>query len=221
MSLFKDIVKSILPTNWVVFRATPPLSEKIICLTFDDGPHPINTLKIQDILNEKNIKATFFAQGCLVDLHPEIIATVASHGHQIANHGYEHVSCKELSVMDYIENTQKTELSISRALGFNGSNKIFRPPYGCWSLPTLIRLLIKGYRFIMWSVDSCDSSINTQEELSDYIRSLAIDSGDILLFHDDYDHTLLALPSILEHLTNKGFSFVTINELLTTKAMSS
>ena len=120
-SLFPDLV-------WDL-----PSKEKVIYLTFDDGPTPIITDWTLDVLTQYNANATFFCIGKNVDEHPSIFKRILSEGHSVGNHSYNHLKGWNTKTKDYIDNILKAEVSIEQAKTIyrqSLNSKLFRPPYG-------------------------------------------------------------------------------------------
>jgi peptidoglycan/xylan/chitin deacetylase (PgdA/CDA1 family) len=200
-----------------------PTSEKVIALTFDDGPNPPYTQEILKILEEYSIKATFFLWGQNVREYPEVAREIASAGHAIGNHTYSHppliIIRRSLSQIE--SEIVQAENIIFHTTGVRPT--IFRPPSGLRG-PLLFRVTRKrGYTVIQWSVDAKD----WEKPGADIIvkRVLAgTEPGAIILLHDgsgimenDSSQTVAALPVIIEELLSRGYYFVTIPELIAGK----
>lgn len=183
-----------------------------VALTFDDGPHPENTQYILDILDSNGATATFFLQGSEAEKYPELTREIFARGHQIGNHGYAHLDAKQTSLCAYIKDINHAQDTLQYIIGVQ-IEKLFRPPFGNITGMAFILLALDGYRFVFWSVDSRDSFIQNTGELVTHIRSMNIISGDILLFHEDYFHTVIVLPEVLQSLHDCGLSFSKIAEI--------
>lgn len=177
-----------------------------IALTFDDGPHIKNTIDISNILYEKKIKATFFVVGEEAEKCSDTVKFLAQNTHEVANHSYSH---KKNSSMQDIKRCEELIKDVT-----GGSPKLFRPPWGNITPIKLLYTIFNRMKIVLWSFDSLDDKLRTAKELSEYIRKSKISSGDILLFHDDYKHTVEALPDIIDDLKSRGFIFSTVSELL-------
>lgn len=187
-------------------------ADKRIALTFDDGPHPINTARILDILDEEEAKATFFLQGSEAEKYPGLVDEIARRGHEIGNHGYSHLSARRVPWRTYVEEVDRTQRILKGIVG-EATGRLFRPPFGEITPLTFLRLAVGGYRFIFWSADSRDSFIREPAALAAHIDALPVDSGDILLFHEDYGHMVAALPRILKSLKARGLKFGWLEDL--------
>ena len=188
-------------------------SEKI-AITFDDGPHPIRTLKLLDILNRYNVKATFFVVGQNVENYPHALSEIVKNGHEIANHTFSHKLLKNHGY-EYIEKEIKeTEKSVIRCGG--KIEKMIRPPCGIFD-ENLLKLASKeGYKIILWNIDTHDWANESGEKIvSNILKNVS--GGDIILFHDytsGENHTHEALEKIIPILQKKGFELVTVSQLL-------
>jgi peptidoglycan/xylan/chitin deacetylase (PgdA/CDA1 family) len=205
----KDILAALLPR---MMLTRGPRRSSRIALTFDDGPHAENTPRILDLLDEARATATFFLQADLAEARPDLVREMFARGHQIGNHGYQHLDAKKAPLRAYVENAQRAQRILDDILG-RRLDRIFRPPYGSITGPSLVRLSWAGFRFIFWSVDSRDSFIRDPSALAEHVRSLGVAGGDIVLFHEDYAHTLKALPSILKSLRERSLEFAPIKSM--------
>ena len=202
-----------------------PTADKIIYLTFDDGP----TLKITnwtlDVLKAYNAKATFFCIGDNVNNHPEIFKTILSEGHAIGNHTQNHVKGWKTKTKDYLKNTAKAQDIIdSHIEAFKIQNpeitnpetlvcNLFRPPYGQITPKQGKKLIAQGFNIIMWDVISFDweHDISRETCLKNVISKTT--KGSIIVFHDSVKASKnmeYALPKVLEYFTKKGYIFKAI-----------
>lgn len=193
------------------------INQKIIALSFDDGPHPKYTVEILDILKEYNIKATFFVLGIHAEKYPEIIKRQVEEGHEIGNHSYSHIDMRKATkkqIRDEFEKTQEIIYSIA-----NIKPKLFRPPYGNYNKDVLKIISSDDVQVVLWTFyqDSKDWSNPGVDTIVNTTLS-KIQNGDIILFHDyvykEESHTVEALKIIIPKLLEKGYKFVTISELL-------
>ncbi len=180
-----------------------PTSEKILYLTFDDGPHETATPFVLDQLKQYNAKATFFCIGKNVASHPEIYKRILDEGHSTGNHTYDHLNGWKVKSEEYIENIEK-------AAGYIHS-KFFRPPYGRISLPVSKKLRKKfGYKIIMWHILSgdFDENISPEKCLTNVIEYA--EAGSVIVFHDSkkaWNSLSFTLPEVLRTFADKGFLF--------------
>lgn len=178
-----------------------PSDDKVIYLTFDDGPHPEITPFVLSTLKECNAKATFFCIGKNVVSHKEIFKQIIDEGHSIGNHTYDHLNGWKTSDSAYIENIVKASEVID--------SKLFRPPYGRISR-FQVQQLKSIFKIIMWDVLSADfdTTISPQQCLENVIKFSK--AGSIIVFHDSekaFPRLKHALPKALQYFNEKGFSF--------------
>lgn len=179
-------------------------SEKVIYLTFDDGPVPEVTPLVLDLLDEYNLKATFFCVGENVEKYPGIYNEVLRRGHKTGNHTYNHLKGVSVSTEEYVANVEKAALSIE--------SNLFRPPYG--RLKNKQRKALKaGYEIVMWDVITHDynsnlSPITIMQNIKRYSRN-----GSLVVFHDSVKaerNMLAVLPLAIEYWNSKGYRFETL-----------
>ena len=185
-----------------------PSKEKVIYLTFDDGPTPVITDWTLDVLKQYNAKATFFCIGKNVDEHPTIFKRILNEGHSIGNHTQNHLKGWKTSTKKYLNNIENSQL-------LTHNSKLFRPPYGQIKPKQAKRLIQLGYKVIMWKVLAIDWDVSVSKEqcLENVVNNTS--SGDIVVFHDSIkaaNNMQYALPKVLEYFTEKGFEFKRIPE---------
>ncbi len=202
-------------TPWLAKKTFPSYvwdisnNDKIIYLTFDDGPTPIITNKVLAILAEYNAKATFFCIGKNVDDNPELYQQLLKEGHAVGNHTYSHLKGWRTSNNEYLKDIKKTQDTLNTSLS-NGSSNLFRPPYGKLK-PSQGKLLQKlGYKIIMWDVLAIDwdNEISKEEVLQNIVDHT--ESGSIVVLHDSVKasvNMLYALPKALDYFSKKGYNF--------------
>lgn len=203
--------------NPVIFRS--PKNTKKIALTFDDGPHAVNTPEILKILKERNIKATFFVLGKQLERNPHLGTMIVNDGHDLGNHSYDHVDIRKVSLKKFHSSVKKSEAVISNHTK-NSRVKLIRTPFGRFDFRIFYYILKRNLVFVSWTVDTFDSFIRESEKLVSYNNGLTVKNRDILLLHEDYSHTVKALPDILDNLILNGIEFITISELMKQRHMS-
>lgn len=206
--LVKFVLNRVMPQRVLLHRYNKVKNG--LALTFDDGPHPVNSNKILDCLEKFNAKATFFIQGSEARKYPQLVQRMLRDGHQIGNHGFNHLDCKRTAIKEYVEDVESAQKLLEDIAGHH-LRRIFRPPYGSVTMNSFSKLMKLGYAYVFWSADSRDSFIQTPDELLTYTMMLPIKSGEILLFHEDYMHSTEILPSIISNLQRKGFDFQPID----------
>ncbi|MGF7059322.1 polysaccharide deacetylase family protein [Brassicibacter mesophilus] len=194
-----------------------PRDKKVVALTFDDGPHPIYTTEILDILRQYKAKATFFILGRHAEFHPELILRESKEGHEIGVHSFNHINISKEKEETVREEFEKTQDIIYKITG--KKSKVFRPPYGIQNDIVFKIADENNCSVILWTYyqDSRDWSNPGIDKIIDTVLS-QIQNGDIVLFHDhneaEESQTVEALKIILPELIEKGYRFVTISELL-------
>ena len=177
--------------------------EKAVYLTFDDGPIPEVTPWVLDLLDQYEIKATFFMVGDNVRKYPDIFRMVIEHGHRIGNHTFNHIRGFEYSANDYLENTDRANQEMKTDL--------FRPPHGHMGFKQY-HALKQYYSIIMWDLVTRDYSKKMRPEqvlanVKRYVRN-----GSIITFHDSLKswnngNLQYALPRAIEFMKEQGYEF--------------
>ena len=188
----------------------PTTGNKVIALTFDDGPGP-HTAHLLDILDQYGAKATFFLIGSKVSGQASIVRSIQARGHQLGNHSWSHPELPKLPVDQIASEIDRTNEAIRQATGITPA--ILRPPYGAVNGAVLEQLRLRGMSSILWSVDTRDWA----DRNSDIVCSRAVAGarpGAIILMHDIHQTSVGAVPCILSALKQQGYSFVTVQGLL-------
>ncbi len=189
-------------------------TEKVVALTFDDGPTPGDTENVLQILADEDVTATFFLCGFAIDEHPAQAREIVDAGHQVGNHTWSHRRMRFVSPDEVRTELEDTDEAI-RAAGYRGSID-FRPPYGkkLFVLPWMLQE--RGTRTITWDVSPEDFTGKTQtaEQLRDIVME-AVRPGSIILLHpmDGRTTTQTATALIIGSLKQEGYRFVTVDEL--------
>ena len=194
--------------------------EPVVALTFDDGPHPEFTPRLLAILAQHRVRGTFFLVGEMAQKHPDLVRGLASAGHAIGNHSWDH------PVFPSIDRRSRWRQirACQRALAPHGRARLFRPPYGAENMTTRLDALCLGYKIIGWSVEAKDWRDDDPARMAQRLID-TVKPGAIVLLHDAiyrsrravplYDRTpmLRALSLFLEQIGDR-FRFVTVPELL-------
>ncbi|MCR8558612.1 polysaccharide deacetylase family protein [Mucilaginibacter sp. BJC16-A38] len=202
-------------TPWLLKKLYPNLlwnanrSSRCIYLTFDDGPIPIVTPFVLNILKQYNAKATFFCIGDNVNKHPDIFEQVKNEGHAIGNHTYNHLKGWDTEDNIYLDNILQADKLLD--------TKLFRPPYGRMkrSQLKLLQEAKPGLQAIMWNVLSADFDLNVTPEqcLDNVLKNTK--GGDIVLFHDSLkakERMEYALPRAMEVWSREGYEFKCLDQ---------
>ena len=188
----------------------PTTGNKVIALTFDDGPGPY-TAQLLDILDQHSAKATFFLIGSKVSSQANVVRSIQARGHQLGNHSWSHPELPKLPVDQIAGEIDRTNDAIKQATGVTPT--VMRPPYGAVNSAVLEQLRLRGMSSILWSVDTRDWA----DRNSEIICSRAVAGahpGAIILMHDIHQTSVGAVPCILSALKQQGYSFVTVQGLL-------
>lgn len=188
--------------------------EKLIALTFDDGPGP-GTLRILDALEEAGGRGTFCMVGSRVEQYPETARRVARQGSEIATHSFSHPDLARIGP-DRLRRELKSSVNAIRRIT-GTSPKVLRPPYG--SVNDEVRRASREMGLVIanWNVDTLDWKKRDAEAVYRHIMNNARD-GAIVLCHDIYRETAAAVERAIGDLTQRGYQLVTVSELLDARA---
>lgn len=185
----------------------PSTSGKRVALTFDDGPHPKNTLTIIDLLDKYDATATFFMLGNRVDFYPEIAKKVADKGHELGNHTWSHKNLGTLSKEEGIQEVEKTNEIIKSVTGREST--AFRPPYGVVNEQVQSSISIPA---VFWTIDTLDWKSHNPDEILKIVKENVKD-GSIILMHDIHETSAQAVEPVLKFLKAEGYDIVSVSEL--------
>jgi polysaccharide deacetylase family sporulation protein PdaB len=182
-----------------------------VALTFDAAWGCDRTLKLLDVFDTYHIKVTFFVTGMWADANPTMLKEISDRGHEIGNHSYTHKDFATLSDADMVKELDRASDAIESVTGRKPT--LFRAPYGSWNARIVDVVCGQQYDFIQWDVDSLDWKGLTPDAIEARVLP-KVQSGSIVLFHNDGQHTPEAIGSIIEKLQAKGYQFVTVSELV-------
>ncbi|MBE5816594.1 MAG: deacetylase [Clostridiales bacterium] len=189
--------------------------DKCISLTVDAAWDNEYTSEIIRILDEYNVKITFFTAKLWADTYPDDIKALALAGHEIANHSATHPDMADLST-SAIQKELKDTWNIQKELAGAMAVRLFRAPFGSYS-NTLIRECEKlGFYTVQWDIDSLDWKLKDPQTVIDRVLS-NVSSGSIILMHNDSDVITTVLPTVLEALIKDGYRFVPVSQLIYTE----
>ncbi len=181
---------------------------KVIALTFDDGPNVLYTERLLDGLAERDVKATFFLLGKCAEAHPEIVRRIAEEGHLIGNHTYSHLKLTTGNEAEFLEEINRTGEIIKEITGLTPA--FCRPPFGVWNTRYEQRL---GIIPVLWDVDPRDWCTFDTKTVANRILADCHDSA-IILLHDEYETSVEAALLVIDELKQQGYTFVTVDKLL-------
>lgn len=189
--------------------------KKVLYLTFDDGPIPEITPFVLDELKKYKAKATFFCIGRNIEANPELFKRIQTEGHSIGNHTYNHLSGWKHVNKKYFTDIGDCQEVLDRLNPKSGIRNptLFRPPYGKLK-PSQYKALKDRYRIVMWDILTMDYSpqISKQRVLNNVMKYAT--EGSIIVFHDSLKAKAkveYALPKVLQHFSDKGYKFATID----------
>jgi peptidoglycan-N-acetylglucosamine deacetylase len=198
------LIQNLIPNyTWSI-----PTDEKVLYLTFDDGPIPEITPWVLDTLKKFNAKATFFCVGDNVKRHPSVFQQVLAEGHAVGNHTFSHINGWDSDNIPYFHNVRHCAKLVKSTL--------FRPPYGRLT-PKQTQFLTRHYDIVMWDVLSgdFDQDISKEECLRNVIS--ATKRGSIIVFHDSMkaaERMMYALPRVLEYFSANGYRFENLQNVM-------
>lgn len=184
------------------------VADKKIAITFDDGPHPVYTEKLLDGLKERNVRATFFVLGEKAKANPEIIERMSREGHIIGNHTYTHIQLRSSNREKFRNELILTNEVISELTG--KEVQYVRPPYGTWDKKLEEELNMFP---VLWNIDPNDWCTGNAGKVTKRIVDKAKENG-IILLHDCYQSSVDAAFASIDILTEEGYQFVTVEEIL-------
>ena len=190
-------------------------TETVVALTFDDGPVPVRTSQILEILESENIKATFFVNGNSLKKHPGASRLLLNSGHEIGNHSYSHKRMIFMSYQEVAQELEDTEALI-RSFGYEGTLR-FRPPFGKKLFMLPLYLSNNNIETIMWDVEP-ETWTSPRNSIEDRINRgiKETKNGSIIIMHVMHGNnsSMHAITPMIRGLKDKGFRFVTVSELL-------
>ncbi len=204
--------------------------QKVVALTFDDGPDPVYTPQVLNVLSRYSVPATFFLLGRNIVEHPHVAREVYRRGHAVGNHTFTHPLLPRCGVLDAMRELTSCHRALRDVVGVK--SRLMRPPYGEQSVAAFAVAQALGYWIVHWSVPGDDWSGESAVDIASKVRS-SVRPGAIVLLHDrlertmhaadgeaqpesirDRTPTIDALPLIIEPLLRSGYRFLTVPDLL-------
>jgi peptidoglycan/xylan/chitin deacetylase (PgdA/CDA1 family) len=191
--------------------------EKKICLTFDDGPDPLYTPVLLQLLQTADIPAVFFLVGRKAENHPELVKAILSAGHEIGAHTYYHRHAYSLFLKRSLDTIRQGVKSLQTITG--KPLVYFRPPWGALNLFQYLYAKKMGYKVVLWTANAGDWDIQTQPHqiIERLVRKTK--PGTIIVLHDSGGdpgaprNTMNALPGVIEYFKTHGYQFVSLQEI--------
>lgn len=202
--------------HFTSFHSNPNNTRNQIAITFDDGPNPVYTPVVLDLLAKHKAKATFFCIGKQIEKHPEIVQRILSEGHVIGNHTYSHSKSFGFLKTEKV----KTELHKTNRIVtqlFNKKMILYRPAFGVTNPKIQKAVQQLNLHSIGWNVRSLDTTSRTESQVLQRITS-KIAKGDIVLLHDTSAKSVTVLEQLLLFLHEKSLKSVTVDHLLEIEA---
>lgn len=188
---------------------TAGTKSKLIALTFDDGPSLEYTPKVMKILDQENIKATFFMVGKWLPGKRALVRQMVQDGQQIGNHTFDHIKLKGLPADRIQSEVGRANAAIDNCAGLTGERLMVRPPYGARDGAMLSAIHAP---VILWTLDPAAGQQVPGAKMAKFVLTRAKD-GDVILLHDTTQYNLDAVEPIIKGLKARGFTFVTVREL--------
>ncbi|MDD3336188.1 MAG: polysaccharide deacetylase family protein [Eubacteriales bacterium] len=186
-------------------------SDKVISISFDASWGADKTIAILDLLDQYDVKTTFFLVGGWVDKYPDMLKEIAARGHEIGNHSDTHPHMSQLKEQAIKDELRIMSDKVEKLTGVRPT--LFRPPYGDYNDRVVQVARAEGYEVVQWSIDSLDwKDRGTQDIIKQC--TYRVDNGDIVLFHNDSNDIVNALPTVLQHYQGLGFKIIPVSEIL-------
>lgn len=185
-------------------------NKPMIAITFDDGPHPINTKRVLDIFEKYDGRATFFMLGKLVESHPDIVKEVYQRGFEVANHSWDHANLPKQTMEKVTSEIYDTQNAIYKIIGKDPT--LFRPPYGAYNPAIKAESTAGNVSIMLWTSDTVDWKTKNGEAVKNAVLRDARD-GAVILLHDIHGTSVDGIEMALPILKEQGYQFVTVDTL--------
>lgn len=186
-------------------------SDKVVSISFDASWGADKTIPILDILDQYDVKTTFFLVGSWVDKYPDMVQEIFARGHEIGNHSDTHAHMSQLSEQGIRDELRIMSDKVEKLTGVRPT--LFRPPYGDYNDRVIRVSRAEGYEAVQWSIDSLDwKDRGTQDIIKQC--TYRVDNGDIVLFHNDSNDIVNALPTVIQHYQGLGYTIIPVSQIL-------
>ena len=194
-------------------RAAAGSRPKLVALTFDDGPYPVTTPLLLQVLHDGRVRATFFLIGRDAEQYPGLTRAISRAGHEIADHTLTHPDLDRLPDAAVAGELRDGAAALERIVPNPAERRMFRPPHGRYTVATVRVAQAAGFDTILWSDDPGDWRDVPAAALREHVLSRAT-APEIILLHSGRPATVAALPELIGAYRRAGFRFVTVGELL-------
>lgn len=185
--------------------------EKVVAITINTAYGKDFTNEILEVLDEEDIKVTFFIMGGWIDNHEKLVKKIHKNNHEIGNNSLTYPHLTKLSNNQIISEIEACEDKIKDITG--DTKKVFRPPFGDYNGDTIRNISNIGYSTILWDIDSLDWQNKTNEEVKELVMK-QVNNGSIMLFHNNSEKTAKSLRLIIQELKLKGYKFKKVSDLI-------
>lgn len=187
--------------------------QKLIALTFDDGPYPVTTPLLLQTLADLRVPATFFLIGRDAQQFPALAQAIRAGGNEIADHTLTHPNLDQLASPQVTEELRQGEATLRAIAPDPSESRLFRPPHGRYTLATILAAQGAGFDTILWTDDPGDWRSVSAADLRKHVLAHAT-APEIVLLHSGRPATIAMLPEVVARYRQAGYSFVTVGRLL-------
>jgi peptidoglycan/xylan/chitin deacetylase (PgdA/CDA1 family) len=187
-----------------------PRRASSVCLTFDDGPHPVYTPRLLDVLKAEGVAATFFMIGREAERHPEVVLRAAAEGHVLGSHSYSHRPRWTLSVREATDEAVRGAGVIGSIIGSEPT--LYRPPQGKVTGRDLWGLWGRGQTVVLWNADPKDYARPKSADVLEWFADWKFRGGDVILMHDNHPHAPEVVSELVRRVRAAGLGFATVKD---------
>ena len=185
--------------------------DKVVSISFDASWGADKTIPILDILDQYGVKTTFFLVGGWVDKYPDMVKEIFARGHEIGNHSNTHPQMSKLGKEGIREELRMMSDKVEKLTGVRPT--LFRPPYGDYNDRVIQVARAEGYEAVQWSIDSLDWKDRGTQDIIKRC-TYKVENGDIVLFHNDSNDIVNALPTVIQHYQGLGFTIIPVGQIV-------
>lgn len=185
--------------------------DKVVSISFDASWGADKTISILDILDQYGVKTTFFLVGGWVDKYPDMVKEIFARGHEIGNHSNTHPQMSKLGEEGIREELRMMSDKVEKLTGVRPT--LFRPPYGDYNDRVIQVARAEGYEAVQWSIDSLDWKDRGTQDIIKRC-TYKVENGDIVLFHNDSNDIVNALPTVIQHYQGLGFTIIPVGQIV-------